>query len=86
MRVKLRKVGNSYALTVPADVVAELGLTEGVDLDVVIREDGVVYAPIVEPWDAMRAKLRKQAESLGIGEADIDEAVEQVRRGEPASE
>lgn len=82
MRVKLRKVGNSYTLTVPTDVVAELGLAEGSDLDVIVREDQVVYAPAVEPWDAVRAKLKREAESRGITETDIDEAVEQLRRGE----
>lgn len=82
MRVKLRRVGNSYTLTVPTDVVAELGLAEGSDLDVIVREDQVVYALAVEPWDAVRAKLKREAESRGINEADIDEAVEQLRRGE----
>lgn len=44
MKVRLRRVGNSYTLTVPAEIVNELGLAEGAELDAVVREERVVRA------------------------------------------
>lgn len=86
MKVKLRRVGNSYTVTVPAEIVDELGLAEGADLDVVVREDRVVYEPVADTWNALRDRLRRQAEAFGVDDASIARAVEQTRRGGEPSE
>ena len=79
MKVKLRKVGNSFTLTLPGEYVAELGLSEGSDLNVVVREDRVVYEPATDTWDALREKLRRQASVQGIDEEAVKAAVEDIR-------
>lgn len=86
MKVRLRKVGNSYTVTVPAEIVDELGLAEGADLDVVVREDRVVYEPVADTWDALRDRLRRQAQTLGIDDDRIASAVEEIRRGDESGE
>jgi len=82
VRVKLRKVGNSMTVTIPYEVVDELLLEEGSEVEVVVREDRVVIEPVAGTWDAMRARLRAQAEAAGIAEADVVAAVEEARYGE----
>ncbi len=81
MRVKLRKVGNSMTVTIPYEVVDELLLEEGSEVDVVVREDRVVIEPVSGTWDAMRERLRAQGEAAGIVEEDVVAAVEESRYG-----
>ncbi len=82
MRVKLRKVGNSMTVTIPYEVVDELLLEEGAEVDVVVREDRVVIEPVAGTWDAMRERLRARAEAAGITDEDVVAAVEEARYGE----
>ena len=82
MRVKLRKVGNSMTVTIPYEVVDELLLEEGAEVDVVVREDRVVIEPVAGTWDAMRERLRARAEAAGITDEDVLVAVEKVRYGD----
>ncbi len=82
MRVKLRKVGNSMTVTIPYEVVDELLLEEGAEVDVVVREDRVVIEPVAGTWDAMRERLRAQAAAAGIAEEDVVAAVEEARYGQ----
>lgn len=81
--MRLRRVGNSYTLTLPVEFVAELGLEQGADLEVFVREDRVVYEPAVSSWDALTERLRRQAAERGVGDADVDRAVAEERRSEP---
>lgn len=82
MRVKLRRVGNSMTVTIPYEVVDELMLEEGTEVDIVVREDQVVMEPVAGTWDAMCERLRIQAAAKGITEQDVIESVEQVRYAE----
>ncbi len=79
MKVKARKVGNSLTITIPRDVVVELGLTEDTDMNVFVREDAVVVEPTTSRWDRLVAKTRAQAAERGITEADVDAAVAEMR-------
>lgn len=81
MRVKLRKVGNSMTVTIPYEVVDELMLEEGTEVDVVVREDSVMIEPVVGTWDAMCERLRSQTDAKGITEEDVASAVEDERYG-----
>lgn len=85
MRVKLRKVGNSMTVTIPYEVVDELLLEEGTEVDVVVRKDRVVMEPVAGSWDAMRERLRAQAEAAGVDDAEVLAAVEEARYGETGS-
>lgn len=79
MRVKLRRVGNSMTVTIPYEVVDELLLEEGTEVDIIVREDRVVMEPVAGTWDTMCERLRIQADAKGITEQDVIEAVEQER-------
>jgi antitoxin MazE len=45
MRRRVQRSGNSLALRIPADVAAELALTEGTELDVRREGDALVLVP-----------------------------------------
>ena len=79
MKVKARKVGNSLTITIPREVVLELGLTEDTDMNVFVREDAVVVEPATSRWDRLVTRTRAQAAERGITEADIDQAVAELR-------
>ena len=82
MRVKLRRVGNSMTVTIPYEVVDELMLQEGTEMDIVVREDRVLLEPVVGTWEAMCERLRAQPEAQGITEDDVLAAVYEERYGE----
>jgi antitoxin component of MazEF toxin-antitoxin module len=82
VRVKLRRVGNSMTVTIPYEVVDELMLEEGTEVDIVVREDRVVIEPVAGTWDAMCDRLRAQAQAKGITEDDVLAAVYEERYGE----
>lgn len=85
MKVKLRKVGNSYTLTVPGEYVSELGMDEGSEFEVFVAEDRVVYEPVADTWDALRVKLRIQAQARGITDGEVELAVGELRMTRPTS-
>lgn len=77
--VKARKVGNSMTVSIPRDVVAEMGITEDMDMNVFVREGAVVIEPAVSKWDRLVARVRKDASDRGLTEADVDAAVAEIR-------
>lgn len=79
MKVKTRKVGNSLTVTIPRDVVASMYLTEGTDLNVFVREGAVVMEPVLSEWDRLMARMHAHAAEKGITEADVFEAIAEVR-------
>ena len=83
MKVKARKVGNSLTITIPKDVVLELGLTEDTDMNVFVREDAVVVEPVTSRWDRLVSRVRAQAAERGLTESDVDEAMAELRRRSP---
>jgi antitoxin component of MazEF toxin-antitoxin module len=79
MKVKARKVGNSLTVTIPKDVVYEMRLTPETDLNVFVREGAVVMEPVLDEWDRLMLRMRAQAAESGITEADIFQAIADVR-------
>ncbi len=81
MKVKLRKVGNSYTVTVPREIVDELALDEGgeLDIDFVAREDRVVLKPAKSRLDRLMDRMQTKAKGRSITEADVDEAIREIR-------
>lgn len=67
---RLRKVGNSYALTVPAETVRRLGLVTGELVGLTVQKldirpvlDPEIKAILDETWDEDAPALRRLAES-----------------------
>jgi antitoxin component of MazEF toxin-antitoxin module len=79
MKVKARKVGNSITVTIPKDVVAEMYITEDTDMNVFVREGAVVMEPVLSQWDRLMTRMRAHAAERGITEADVFEAIAEVR-------
>lgn len=77
--VKARKVGNSITVTIPKDIVAELGITEDTDMNVFVREDTVVMQPALSRWDRLVARVRREATDRGLAESAIDQALCEIR-------
>jgi antitoxin component of MazEF toxin-antitoxin module len=77
--VKVRKVGNSVTVTIPRDVVAEMGITEDMDMNVFVREGVVVMEPTVSRWDRLVSRVRVQAAENDLSETDVDAAVAEIR-------
>ena len=88
--VKARKVGNSITVSIPRDIVAEMNITEDMDMNVFVREGAVVMEPAVSRWDRLVARVRQDATERGLTEADVDAAIAEIRgdrRGdEPADD
>lgn len=78
--VKVRRVGNSMTVTIPAEVVAELGLTEEMDMNVFVREDTLVIEPAVSRWERLVSRVRDEAAEKGLTPADIETEIAAVRR------
>lgn len=78
--VKVRRVGNSMTVTIPAEVVAELGLTEDADMNVFVREDAVVMEPTVSRWERLVSHVQKQAAEKGLTPADVETEIAALRR------
>jgi antitoxin component of MazEF toxin-antitoxin module len=77
--VKVRRVGNSMTVTIPAEVVAELGLTEEMDMNVFAREDTVVIEPTVSRWERLVSRVREEAAEKGLTPADVANEIARVR-------
>ena len=77
--VKARKVGNSVTVTIPKDVVADMGITEDMDMNVFVREGVVVMEPTISRWDRLVSSVRVQAVEKELSEADVDTAVAEIR-------
>ncbi len=77
--VKARKVGNSITVSIPRDVVAEMGITEDMDMNVFVREGAVVMEPAVSRWDRLVAQVREDAAERGLTEVEVDAAVAELR-------
>jgi antitoxin component of MazEF toxin-antitoxin module len=79
MKVKARKVGNSLTVTIPKEVVYEMRLTPETDLNVFVREGAVVMEPVLSEWDRRLERSRAHAAERGLTEADVFQAIAEVR-------
>jgi len=72
----LAKITSKNQLTLPKSIVQAVGAAEYFDVEV--REGQIVLTPVrIQRGDAVRAKLA----ALGLGEADLTDAVRWVRAG-----
>lgn len=53
MTTKLRKIGNSVGVIIPADVLSSKNMKEGDEVHVLETPDGVVVTPYDPEFDAM---------------------------------
>lgn len=75
----LAKLTSKNQLTLPKTVVQAVGATEYFDVEV--REGQIVLTPVrIQRGDAVRAKLA----ALGLGEAEVADAVRWARSGATA--
>lgn len=75
----LAKLTSKNQLTLPKSAVESLG--HPVYFDVVVREGQLVLTPVrLQRADAVRSKLA----ALGLSDADVGDAVQWARSGEPA--
>lgn len=84
MKVKVRKVGNSMAVTIPADLVEEFGITRDTEMEVSARGDAILLEPVSTRWERLVAAVRLEAAGHGVTEQDVDTAVAEIR-GRPHS-
>ncbi len=71
----LAKITSKNQLTLPKAVVSAVGAAEYFDVEV--RQGQIVLTPVrIQRGDAVRAKLAE----LGLGDADVAQAVRWVRR------
>ena len=72
----LAKMTSKNQLTLPKSVVQAVGATDYFDVEV--REGQIVLTPVrIQRGDAVRAKLA----ALGLGEADVGDALRWARSG-----
>ena len=77
----LAKLTSKNQLTLPKSAVQAVGATDYFDIEV--REGQIVLTPVrFQRGDAVRAKL----EQLGLGEADVRDAVSWVRKAPAAAQ
>jgi len=76
----LAKITSKNQLTLPKSAVQAVGATEYFDVEV--RDGQIVLTPVrIQRGDAVRAKLA----ALGLGEADVADAVRWARTGGTAT-
>lgn len=83
MRVKTRKVGNSLTVTIPQELVTEMDLAEDTDMNVFVREGTVVLEPVISRWERLVERVRGEAASRDVTEADVVREIDALRRGTP---
>lgn len=83
MRVKTRKVGNSLTVTIPQELVTEMDLAEDTDMNVFVREGTVVLEPVISRWERLVERVRAEAASRDVTEADVVREIDALRRGTP---
>jgi antitoxin MazE len=49
MKTQIRRVGNSLGSIIPAPLVRQLELTEGVEIDVQVKEGAIILTPLRQP-------------------------------------
>lgn len=65
MKTQIRRIGNSLGSIIPAPLVRQLALVEGVEIDVQIKEGAIVLTP-----------LRPVSKQLPFSEAELLDGIE----------
>jgi antitoxin MazE len=67
MKVTVAKWGNSTAVRLPKSVREGLGLEPGVQLDLVVRDGGILLSPPAKSSKQLLAEMLAEAKRLGPG-------------------
>jgi len=67
MKVTVAKWGNSTAVRLPKSVSEDLGLEPGVQLDLVVRDGGILLSPPAKSSKQLLAEMLAEAKRLGPG-------------------
>jgi antitoxin MazE len=67
MKVTVAKWGNSAAVRLPKSVSTELGLAPGVQLDLVVRDGGILLSAPAMSSKQLLAEMLAEARRLGPG-------------------
>jgi antitoxin MazE len=65
MKVTIAKWGNSTAVRLPKSVSEDLGLEPGVQLDLVVRDGGILLSPRARSSKQLLAEMLAEAKRLG---------------------
>lgn len=80
MKVKVRRVGNSMTVTIPKEIVLDLGITPDTAMDISIRDKALVMEPVGSRWERLVEEIRKEAAEQGLTERDIFVGIARARR------
>jgi antitoxin component of MazEF toxin-antitoxin module len=80
MKVKARQVGNSITVTIPRQIVMELGIRPEMEIDVTVSDQTIRMEPVESRWDRLLAELRKEAAERGLTENDIEQALQAAEK------
>jgi antitoxin MazE len=67
MKVTIAKWGNSTAVRLPKSVSTDLGLVPGVQLDLVIKDEGILLRTPAKASKQLLAEMLAEAKRLGPG-------------------
>ncbi len=77
------RMSSKGQVVIPEKIRKQLGLEPGAQFVVVAGKDAVILKPIVPPsmddFDDLIEEARRQARHVGLTEADIDQAIADVR-------
>lgn len=79
MKVKARQVGNSITVTIPRQIVMELGIRPEMEIDVTVSDHAIRMEPVESRWDRLLAELRKEAAERGLTENDVEQALQAAK-------
>lgn len=74
-KMKLRKIGNSQGLILPSEILEELGLTQGSEIELSIEENAIVIIPPPPSLDDLIATVPKghKFTEIKVGRKGIEE-------------
>lgn len=81
MRLKIRQVGNSLAVTIPKEYANKLNLSGKSVIDAELKDKKIVISPAKSRWQELQEKLQNEAQKKGITKESIDKAIEEIRYG-----
>ncbi|MCI0411859.1 AbrB/MazE/SpoVT family DNA-binding domain-containing protein [bacterium] len=73
LKTKLRRVGNSFSVTLPKSIVEDLHLVEGEDLNIIQTTEGILMSPYdvefndwIKAYEKSNSKFRYALKKLTV--------------------
>ena len=73
MKTQIRRVGNSLGAIIPAPLVRQLKLTEGVEIDVQVKEGAIILTPLRQPSQMLPYSEAELLSGISAFSAHADE-------------